>query len=162
MLMIRILFVLLVFLQAKTCDEKSVNPKESNIENAAEMDEFESIKLEQYGGMLGHNEVMIIDRNTISYTFFNVPNPKPATKEISTPPALWNQLTQLYDEAQFRTLKNGNSHVVYDGMDQVFTIGSKSGELKVTNPLDDNADLKPFFELLNETRHDFYMKTVGE
>ena len=158
-LFLRYSFILMILLQTQTCENQNATTpltKDKLVENAT----FDSVTMQQYGGMLGHKEVMTINSKTITYSFQNVQNPKPKIQESATSPELWNGLTQMFHEDKFKTLKDGDSHVVYDGMDMIYTVHGDFGELRVTNPIDNNEELKPFFDLLNKTRHEFYMKSA--
>lgn len=158
---IRYAFVLLIFLQAQTCDNAKTaenTATESKMENQS----LQTVVMKHHGGMMSHEEILTVNAQTMTYSFKNIQNPKPQVVEEKTPQDLWNLLTAAFNEQKFQNLTNGSSHLVYDGMDDIFTVTGDFGEMQVTNPLDNSEELKPFFDLLNQKRHDLYMKVTQQ
>jgi len=154
MFTLRILISLLIFLQATDCNNSSekIQPSSSEVIQDATIKtsqmNLESIVVEYYGGMRGHKEVMILSSDMISYSFSDLNHPKPILTEKEMPNELWSELNTSFDAKEFSKLKNGSSKVVFDGMDYIFTVKGPFGELKVTNPLEENVEMKNFFEKL--------------
>lgn len=162
MLIIRYLFALTIFLQAQNCEDKSNTQSSDNTEQMVNDSAVNSITVQHHGGMMAHQEVMVIDSKKIVYTFSNISNPKPQTQEEATPKELWNLLLTNFDEQKFSNLKDGSSHMVYDGTDEIYVITGSFGELKIRNPLDANQEMKTFFETLNAKRYQFYMNVQNK
>lgn len=166
MLIIRFLFAFMIFLQTTDCKDSNIETKE----NPAEMTQSKSditvgksklnnIVVEHYGGMRGQRHVMIVTKASTSYSFKNMNNPKPLLQENETPTDLWLELSENFNAKEFADLKSGSSQVVYDGMDYVFTVKGEFGELKVTNPVDHNIEMKKFFESLKNMIQTYYEHT---
>ena len=165
MLTIRYIVFLLIFLQTTDCKDSNqvINETPSvmteNDSQPSSQSSIESIVVEHYGGMTSQREVMIVTKSMISYSFKDMNHPKPLIQENDTPDELWFDLNKSFDAKQFSDLKSGTTQVVFDGMDFIFTVKGEFGELKVTNPLDHDIEMKQFFENLKKMVLQYYNAT---
>lgn len=168
MLSLRFLFAFIIFLQTTDCkdadpivqdktpDVMQNNEVILNDTNQNAQENIESVVVEYYGGMRGEKQVMIITKDEISYSFKDLNNEKPIIQKEATPSEVWTELNQGFNLNEYRNLKSGSSKVVFDGMDYIFTVKGKFGELKVTNPLEHDVEMKNFFEDLKNIMQEFH------
>ncbi|MDG4945414.1 hypothetical protein NMK71_03225 [Weeksellaceae bacterium KMM 9713] len=162
MLSLRFLLPFIIFLQTTDCKDsdqpiQDTMPEiEQNEVEQTSQESFESVVMEYYGGMRGERQVMIITKDDISYSYKDLNNEKPLIQKEATPSEVWTELNQGFNLNEFRNLKSGSSKVVFDGMDYIFTVKGGFGELKVTNPLDHDIEMKNFFENLKNIMQEFH------
>ncbi|MDO5656091.1 MAG: hypothetical protein Q4G27_08135 [Flavobacteriaceae bacterium] len=158
---------LFLFLQIQTCDQNSSQSSENKeVEHVRNQDQqsnidkntLKTIHLKYFGGMMSVEENLYITPEKMTYAYKSMKQPKEITQVVDTPVEIWRKLLQNFDANQFKTLKNGNSHRVYDGMDYQISVEGEFGEMQVLNPLDENTDLELFFNQLEQIRVEFASK----
>lgn len=151
--------ILFIILQFNACQNASQASRqhvtETNQMNSINQDLIAEITLEYYGGMQAHKEILHITSSQTNYQFQNLQHPKPIIKTEKTSPELWAKLNATFDEQSFSEIQNGDSQVLFDGLDYVFRINGNFDEIVLTNPLA-TAEQETFFEEIKNLQRKFF------
>lgn len=148
----KLAFIIPVLITSQSC-QKMNKPE---ISSTVKQEEITSVKLSQYGGMLGFNQTIFITKDSITReTSMTAQNDSVKKEKLANTPANWEALNSSLNLNDFRKIKNGNSNLPVDGTDQKIVINTKTTSDSIINGQNDAINypkIKKFTDQLNKIR----------